>query len=104
MNQQDFEVELREQGFQVFYGGIEPGMVSPEHAHKFDYRILVIAGEITIAADGKERTLRLGDVLDAPANFRHVEQVGPMGMAYVAGGRDPAGKADFKKITAGGII
>ena len=29
MNQREFEADLRCQGYQVFYGGLQPGMVNP---------------------------------------------------------------------------
>jgi len=47
MNQSEFEAELRRQGYQVFYGGLQAGMVNPDHTHDLDARVMVIGGEIT---------------------------------------------------------
>jgi len=61
MNQREFEADLRRQGYQVFYGGLQPGMVNPDHAHDWDARVMVIGGEITLTRDGKAETFRVGD-------------------------------------------
>ena len=52
MNQIEFEADLRRQGYQVFYGGLQAGMVNPDHAHDWDARVMVIGGEITLTRAG----------------------------------------------------
>lgn len=90
MNQHDFEADLRQRGYKVFHGDMKAGEVTPEHAHDLEYRILVVAGEVTVTHEGKAETYRAGDVLDVSAGFSHFERVGPQGMSYVAGSRAPA--------------
>ena len=52
MDQSEFEADLRHQGYQVFYGGLQAGMVNPDHAHDWDARVMVIGGEITLTRAG----------------------------------------------------
>jgi hypothetical protein len=33
MNQSEFEADLRREGYQVFYGGLQAGTVNPDHSH-----------------------------------------------------------------------
>jgi hypothetical protein len=66
MNQREFEADLRRQGYQVFYGGLQPGMVNPDHAHDWDARVMVIGGEITLTRDGKAETFRVGTAAPLP--------------------------------------
>ena len=61
MNQSEFEADLRRQGYQVFYGGLQAGIVNPDHAHDWDARVMVIGGEITLTRGGKAETFRVGD-------------------------------------------
>ena len=48
MNQSEFEADLQRRGYQVFYGGLQAGIVNPDHAHDWDARVMVIGGEITL--------------------------------------------------------
>ena len=79
MNQSEFEAELRGQGYQVFYGGLQAGMVNPEHTHEWDARVMVIGGEITLTRGGKTETFRVGDSCAVAAGEIHAEHVGPQG-------------------------
>src|ERR1700730_1554848 len=88
MNQSEFEAELRRQGYQVFYGGLQAGMVNPDHAHDWDARVMVIGGEITLTRGGKAETFRVGDSCAVAAGEIHAEHVGPQGVAYIAGRRN----------------
>jgi len=90
MNQSEFEADLVREGYKVSYGGLRADTVNPEHAHDFDARVMVMAGEITITRDGKAETFRAGDSCAVPTGCMHAEQVGPMGVAYVAGRRTAA--------------
>ena len=90
MNQSEFEADLLRQGYQVFYGGLQAGIVNPDHAHDWDARVLVIGGEITLTRGGKSETFRAGDSCAVAAGEVHAEHVGTQGVAYVAGRRERA--------------
>lgn len=85
MNWNEFEADLLREGYQVFYGGSRANEVLPEHGHPWDARIMVIGGEITLTRDGKAETFRTGDSCMIPANYPHAENIGPRGVAYIAG-------------------
>ena len=87
MNQREFEADLRQQGYEVFYGGLQAGMVNPDHAHDWDARVMVIGGEITLTRAGKAETFRVEDNCAVAAGEVHAERVGPQGVAYIAGRR-----------------
>ena len=55
MDQSAFEADLRRQGYEVFYAGMQPGTVNTDHAHDWDARVMVIDGEITRDARRKNR-------------------------------------------------
>jgi len=90
MNQSEFEAELQREGYQVFYGGLQAGMVNPDHAHEWDARVMVIGGEITVTRGAKAETFRAGDSCAVPAGEIHAERVGPQGVAYIVGRRNRA--------------
>jgi quercetin dioxygenase-like cupin family protein len=87
MNQREFEAELQREGYEIFYGGLKAGEVNPEHVHDWDARVMVVGGEITLTRAGKAETFRAGDSCAVAAGEIHVENVGPQGVAYVAGRR-----------------
>ena len=88
MNQSEFEADLRQQGYQVFYGGLQAGVVNPDHTHDWDSRVMVIGGEITLTRGGEMETFRAGDSRAVAAGEVHAERVGPQGVAYIAGRRN----------------
>src|ERR1700741_122398 len=79
MNQSEFGADLRRQGSQIFYGGLQAGTVNPEHAHAWDARVMVIGGEITLTRGGKTETFRAGDSCAVGAGGVHAGDVGPEG-------------------------
>ena len=85
MTREQFESELKRDGYEVNYGGFRANEERPVHGHPWDARVMVIGGEITITRDGKPETFRVGDSCAVPANTPHAEQVGPQGVAYIAG-------------------
>ena len=87
MNQSEFEADLRREGYEVFYGGLRAGEINPDHAHDWDARVMVLAGEITLTRSGKAETFRAGDSCAVGAGAVHAERVGPQGVAYIAGRR-----------------
>jgi quercetin dioxygenase-like cupin family protein len=90
MNQSDFEADLRREGYQVFYGGVRAGEVNVDHTHEWDARVMVIGGEITVTRGGKAQTFHAGDSCAVAAGEVHAENVGPQGVAYIAGRRTRA--------------
>src|SRR5262245_43631887 len=89
MNQSEFEADLRREGYQIFYGGLQAGIVNPDHSHDWDARVMVIGGEITLIRSGKAETFRAGDSCTVAAGEGHAEHVGTQGVAYIAGRRNP---------------
>jgi quercetin dioxygenase-like cupin family protein len=85
LTREAFESDLRREGFDVVHGGQQANHVGECHAHDFDVRIMVLSGEITLIRDGKPETFRAGDHCEIPAGCMHTEQVGPEGVAYIAG-------------------
>ena len=90
MNQNEFEADLRREGYQVVYGGMKAGEVNPDHAHDWDARVMVIGGAITVTRGGKAQTFHAGDSCAVAAGELHAEHVGPQGVAYIAGRRTAA--------------
>jgi quercetin dioxygenase-like cupin family protein len=87
MDQNEFEAELRRDGYEVVYNGFKPGEVNADHSHDWDARLMILGGEISITRGGKTETFRAGDTCSVPADERHTEHVGPQGVAYIAGRR-----------------
>lgn len=85
LTREAFESDLRRDGFDVVHGGQKAGHTTDPHAHDFDARIMVLGGEITQIRDGKPQTFRAGDHCEIPADCMHAEQVGPEGVAFIAG-------------------
>jgi len=85
LTREAFESDLRREGFEVVHGGQKPGYSADLHAHDFDARNMVLGGEITVVRDGKPETFRAGDHCEVPAGCMHGEQVGPEGVAFIAG-------------------
>ena len=85
MTREAFEADLRREGFTVVHGGQKAGLTVDSHAHDFDARIMVLSGEITQIRGGKPETFRAGDHCEIPAGLMHAEQVGPEGVAFIAG-------------------
>jgi quercetin dioxygenase-like cupin family protein len=94
MTAAEFELALRQDGFnEVLTRELPAGFSVAEHAHPFDVRALVLAGEITLTVDGLGRAYREGDVFVMPAGRPHQENVGPSGVHYVAGRRVAEGQS-----------
>ena len=85
LTREAFESDLRREGFEVVHGGQKAGHTGEPHAHEFDARIMVLSGEITLIREGNPETFRAGDHCEVPAGCMHVEQVGPEGVALIAG-------------------
>jgi len=89
MKDEQFELALRRDGFDVRRDTMPPDTVVSEHAHPFDVRALVLNGEITLTVEGVQYAYREGDIFVLPAGHRHAETVGPAGVDYLVGRRSP---------------
>ena len=85
MNQSEFEAELLHENYGIYYGGMRPDQVNPQHEHDWDTWFLVIGGEVTIVQGDKAETFRAGERCMVPARSPHAERAGPRGLAYIAG-------------------
>ena len=89
MDRTAFESELQHDGYQVVVNTMQPGAINPEHAHDFDARLMVVAGEMTIVVGDQRNTYRIGDTFSMTHGCRHSEHAGQDGATYVAGRRKP---------------
>jgi quercetin dioxygenase-like cupin family protein len=99
MDHQEFEAELRREGYRVVNNSQNPNKRVENHCHDFDAKALVLGGEITITRDNKAETFRAGQCFMVPAGCMHTEQVGPEGVAFVSGRRrngDPLTREAFE--------
>ena len=83
----EFEADLKREGYQVFYGGLRANETNADHTHDWHARVMVIGGEITITRNGKAEKFGVGDSCAVAAGEMHAENVGPQGVAYIAGRR-----------------
>jgi quercetin dioxygenase-like cupin family protein len=90
MDRTAFEAELQRDGYQVVVNTMQPGAINPEHAHDFDARLLVVAGEMTIVVGERSDSYRVGETFSMTNGCRHSERAGSEGATYVAGRRKPA--------------
>ena len=88
MNENEFKAALARDGFSdIEVRTIAANVHNKEHAHAFDVRALMLAGELTLSAQGKQATYRTGEIFTLAANCEHVEQFGPQGATYLVGRR-----------------
>jgi quercetin dioxygenase-like cupin family protein len=87
MTREEFEAELRREGYEPDVGTLAPNRRNAEHAHDYDVKALVLEGEITLACAGNRRTYRGGDIFVMAAGLPHLEEVGSTGVSYVVGRR-----------------
>jgi quercetin dioxygenase-like cupin family protein len=86
MKAQTFEDDLKRDGFvEIETKSVESHKRVAEHAHPFDVRAKVLAGEITLTRAGASRTYRPGDIFSMEAGCEHAEQCGPAGVTYTVG-------------------
>jgi len=89
MDRAAFEAELQREGRQVVTVTMQPNQVNPEHAHDFEARLMVVAGEMTVDWGDERRTFGEGDSFAMQLGRRHSEIAGPAGAIYIAGRRKP---------------
>ena len=89
MDRTAFEAELQSEGRQVVTVTMQPNQVNPEHAHDFEARLMVVAGEMTVDWGDERRTFAEGDSFTMQLGRRHSEIAGAQGATYIAGRRKP---------------
>jgi quercetin dioxygenase-like cupin family protein len=82
-----FEAELEDEGYEVLRRELPPGESLPEHAHAWDVRALVLAGEFTVETAERRETYRAGESFRLPAGTPHTEAHGPEGATLLLGRR-----------------
>ena len=87
MDRTAFEAALQRDGYEIVARTMEPNTTNPEHAHEFDARVMVVAGEMTLARDGTSRAYHPGETFEITHGHRHAEIAGPDGASYIAGRR-----------------
>lgn len=85
MERQAFTDTLAKEGFAELVTVTREAGAMDEHAHPFEAKALILAGEIHIRIGDEERLYRAGDVFHLPANVPHAERYGPDGVEYLVG-------------------
>jgi uncharacterized cupin superfamily protein len=86
MDESEFKAALLKEGFNdIDVRTIAANVHNKAHAHEFDVRALMLAGELTLSAQGKPTTYRTGEIFTLTAGCEHVEQFGPQGATYLVG-------------------
>ncbi|MGK7870170.1 cupin domain-containing protein [Falsiroseomonas sp. E2-1-a20] len=88
MERAAFEAGLARDGFgETVERSLAAGEATPEHAHPFDARLLILAGELVLEQGGARRAYPAGAVFEVARDARHAEVAGAEGARYVAGRR-----------------
>ena len=88
MNESEFRAALVNEGFNdIEVRTIAANVHNKGHSHAFDVRALMIAGELTLTAQGEQTTYRAGEIFTLSGGCEHVEQFGPQGATYLVGRR-----------------
>lgn len=90
MNREEFEAELRRDGYDCREAEMPPNEHRPSHAHAFDARLFILSGVFTIGYGDKQVQYKPGDTCSVAAGTIHEEQTGAEGARYVAGRRQSA--------------
>ena len=88
MDRSVFEAHLVSEGFSdiVTVERAADGFLNT-HAHPFEAKALILAGEIALQVGLTERRYQAGEVFHLPANQTHTERYGPSGVRYLVGRR-----------------
>ncbi len=85
MNETQFEVDARRQGFDdVRLVELPPAEINAVHNHAFDFQGFVLDGQITISMDGTATPYTEGGVFVVPAGHLHQETVARGGVRFVS--------------------
>jgi hypothetical protein len=91
----EFERSLAADGYVAVPKQVPAETVVTDHSHAWDVRALVTDGQITLTLtiDTVATTYQTGEIFTMAANCIHHEQVGPNGVEYLAGRRDPSSRS-----------
>jgi quercetin dioxygenase-like cupin family protein len=83
---QDFEAQLRSQGFdQVLEKEYPPGAIIDSHTHAFRAKALLVRGEMWLTVGGHTQHIREGGTFELEPDTPHAERYGPEGATYWVG-------------------
>jgi quercetin dioxygenase-like cupin family protein len=85
MQREAFTEALGKEGFAELVTVQRETGALDDHAHPFEAKALILAGEIHIRVGNDERLYKVGDVFHLPANTPHAERYGPQGVTYLVG-------------------
>jgi quercetin dioxygenase-like cupin family protein len=85
MNRENFEAELKRDGYDVMTNTTAGAKVNPEHSHPFDVRAMVLKGALTLTRDGRSETFKPGEVFAMPRGCLHYESYGAEGAVVLLG-------------------
>ena len=86
MHRDEFLALLSREGFhEVVTVTREPHGSLDVHAHPFEAKALIVAGDLTIRAGESQRHYRPGDVFHLATHAPHSESYGPDGVTYLVG-------------------
>ncbi len=86
MNRQQFEAQLKEDGYtEIVLKSLQPRPANDRHGQPFAVRGLVLAGTFTLSQGSSSKTYRAGEVFSVAANQEHSEEVGSDGAEVVVG-------------------
>jgi quercetin dioxygenase-like cupin family protein len=88
MERAAFEAALRRDGFaETVERSLAAGEATPDHAHPFDARLLILSGELLLEQGGVRHAYPAGSVFEVARDARHAEIAGAAGASYLAGRR-----------------
>jgi len=80
--------QLRSEGFKTTYVWHDaPYTFYAEHTHPTETAHIIVDGEMTLVAEGKQQAYRRGERCDVPAEAVHSARMGPKGCRYLIGER-----------------
>jgi quercetin dioxygenase-like cupin family protein len=62
---------------------VEPGGHSPRHSHDYEHEVYVVDGGGTVLLNGKEQSIRAGDVVYVPADHEHQFRAANGGLKFL---------------------
>ena len=87
MTRDEFEAELRRDGYEIREGEIQPHVHREPHTHDFDARLFILKGSLTVAYSNDRVTYGPGDSCSVPAGTVHAEHTEADSVQYLAGRR-----------------
>jgi quercetin dioxygenase-like cupin family protein len=76
--------QLMQEGYVHLYVSEDaPGAEYPDHTHRVDSAHIILAGEMSLTANGETKTYRVGERCDVLAGAVHSAKMGPSGCKYL---------------------